>query len=138
MRESFLKILTVLMSFVVLCSTMSFTIDMHYCGDTLVDSALFKKAKSCGMEMQQTSDSGLSVVTKKKCCTDKQLILEGQDELKTSLDTFTYEQQVFVASLHYTHLDVFLKSEAYKISFPEYPPPLLVKDIHVLNETFLI
>ena len=32
---------------------MSFTVDMHYCGDTLVDSAIFHKVKTCGMEMQK-------------------------------------------------------------------------------------
>jgi len=35
------------MAFVVLFSTMSFTVNMHYCGDTLVETAIFKKAKGC-------------------------------------------------------------------------------------------
>ncbi len=42
------------MAIVVLLSTMSFTLDMHYCGDTLVDIAVFKKAETCGMEMQKS------------------------------------------------------------------------------------
>ena len=61
------------MAFVVLFSTMSFTIDKHYCGDTLVDVAIFNKAKTCGMEIQQTdSNSGCSVM-KKGCCSEEQL-----------------------------------------------------------------
>ncbi len=41
------------MAFVVLLSTMSFTMHMHYCGDTLVDTSYFVKAETCGMEMPQ-------------------------------------------------------------------------------------
>ena len=51
MKQVFHKTLAISMSFVVLFSTMSFTINMHYCGDTLVETALFQKAKGCGMEM---------------------------------------------------------------------------------------
>ena len=43
------KITALLMAFVVLFSTMSFTISEHYCGDHLVDSGLFSKAENCGM-----------------------------------------------------------------------------------------
>lgn len=38
------------MAFVVMFTTMSFTVDMHFCGDSLVDFSLFAKAESCGME----------------------------------------------------------------------------------------
>ncbi|WP_455429473.1 HYC_CC_PP family protein, partial [Maribacter hydrothermalis] len=37
MKKFYHKILSVIMAFVVLLSTMSFTIDFHYCGDLLVD-----------------------------------------------------------------------------------------------------
>ena len=74
MKFVFHKIASFLMAFVVLFSTMSFTIDMHYCGDTLVDTAIFQKAKACGMEMQKPSNEGCAV-TKKDCCNDEQVEL---------------------------------------------------------------
>ena len=43
MKQSYRKISSFLTAIVVLLSTMSFTIDMHYCGDTLVDAAIFEK-----------------------------------------------------------------------------------------------
>ena len=52
MKDFYKKISAILMAVVVLFSTMSFTISEHYCGDKLVDSALFSKAEFCGMEMQ--------------------------------------------------------------------------------------
>ena len=54
------------MAFVVLFSTMSFTMNMHYCGGTLVESAIFQKAKGCGMEMEKPSTEECSI-TKKNC-----------------------------------------------------------------------
>ena len=55
------------MAFVVVFSTMSFSIDMHYCGDTLVDSTMFGSAANCGMEMEKTSTKECSI-SKKNCC----------------------------------------------------------------------
>jgi hypothetical protein len=82
MQQVFHKIVSVLMSFVVLFSTMSFTIDMHYCGDTLMDTAIFHKAKTCGMEIQKTATSSDCSKAKKDCCKEEQIFVEGQDELK--------------------------------------------------------
>jgi len=94
------------MAFVVLFSTMSFTIDMHYCGDTLVETAVFQKAKGCGMEMQNPSAKGCAI-TKKNCCKDEQLVVDGQDELQLSVDKISFEQQVFIASFVYTYSNLF-------------------------------
>ena len=83
------------MAFVVLFSTLSFAVNMHYCGDTLVETAMFHKAKGCGMEMQKPSADGCAI-TKKNCCDDKQLVVDGQDELQLQVDTISLEQQVDV------------------------------------------
>jgi len=128
------------MAFVVLFSTMSFTIDMHYCGDMLVDTAVFKKAKSCGMEIQKSdSDSECSIMKMKKdCCSDEQLVFEGQDELKLSLDKLTFGQQLFVASFVYNFIQGFEVLQAKETLFVEYPPPLIVRHIFKLDESYLI
>ena len=94
------------MAFVVLFSTLSFTVNMHYCGDTLVETVIFKKAKGCGMEMQNPSTKGCAI-TKKNCCDDKQLIIDGQDELKLNFDNLTFEEQQFVASFVYAYIALF-------------------------------
>ena len=50
MKQLIHKSMTVFMAAVVLMTTMSFTIDMHYCGDSLVDFSFVQKAETCGME----------------------------------------------------------------------------------------
>lgn len=55
MKQIFNKTVALFLAFVVLFSTMSFTIDMHFCGNTLVETAIFHKAKGCGMETQNVA-----------------------------------------------------------------------------------
>lgn len=136
-KKNFHKIMSISMAFVVLFSTLSFTIDMHFCGDNLVETTIFKKAKGCGMEMQSPSTKDCSI-TKKNCCTDKQVIIDAQDELKLNFDTLSYKQQKFVASFFYAYINIFEDLEENTTSFSEYPPPLIVRNIYKLDETYLI
>jgi hypothetical protein len=137
MKQVFHKIMSLLMAFVVLFSTMSFTINMHYCGDTLVETALFHKAKGCGMEMEKPSTEGCAI-TKKNCCDDKQLSIEGQDELQIQFDKISFEQQVFIASFIYAYSNLFEEYNEDINSFREYKPPLVVRQLYKLDETYLI
>ncbi len=137
MKQVFHKIMSLLMALVVLFSTMSFTINMHYCGDTLVETAIFQETKGCGMEMNKPSTEGCAI-TKKNCCDDKQLVVDGQDELQLSFDTLTFEQQQFIASFIYTYIDLFEEYNEDINSFREYKPPLVVRQIYKLDETYLI
>nr|WP_321221994.1 hypothetical protein [uncultured Psychroserpens sp.] len=137
MKQVFHKIMSLAMAFVVLFSTMSFTMNMHYCGDTLVETAIFHKAKGCGMEMGNPSTESCSI-TKKNCCDDKQLAIEGQDELQLTIDKISFEQQVFIASFVYTYINLFEGLEKNVSSYEEYKPPLVVRQIFKIDETYLI
>ncbi|MBL4662141.1 MAG: hypothetical protein JKY22_00900 [Flavobacteriaceae bacterium] len=138
MKQVFQKVMSMLLTLVVLFSTMSFTIDMHYCGDTLVDKAIFQKAKSCGMEMQQASTNKDCSITKKSCCSDKQVVIDGQDDLQLSFDSLSFEQQQFVTSFIYSYINLFEEFDKEINSFQEYKPPLVVRQIYKLDETYLI
>ncbi|WP_299117273.1 hypothetical protein [uncultured Winogradskyella sp.] len=137
MKKFFHKIMSLLMAFVVLFSTLSFTVNMHYCGGTLVETAIFQKAKGCGMEMDKPSTEGCAI-TKKNCCDDEQLAFEGQDELQLQFDKITFEQQVFIASFVHTYIDLFEGLDNNVSSYEEYKPPLVVRQIFKIDETYLI
>ena len=137
MKQVSHKILSILMAFVVLFSTMSFTVNMHYCGGALVETAIFHKAKGCGMEMEKPTSEGCSI-TKKNCCDDKQLVVDGQNELKLQVDKISFEQQIFIASFVYTYINLFEGLNENVSSFEEYEPPLVIKEIFKLDETYLI
>ena len=137
MKQVFHKILSLLMAFVVLFSTLSFTVNMHYCGDTLMDTAIFHKAETCGMEMENPSSKDCSI-TKKNCCSDEQLIVDGQDELQLSLEKISLEQQVFIASFVHTYINLFEGLDNNVSTYEEYEPPLVIRQIFKLDETYLI
>ena len=137
MKDVFHKIMALSVAFVVLCSTLSFTVNMHYCGDTLVETAIFHKAKGCGMEMEKPSTDGCAI-NKKNCCDDRQLVVDGQDELQLQVDNISFEQQKFVVSLVYTYRYAFEDIENKQPPYETYKPPLVIRQLYKIDETYLI
>ncbi len=138
MKEILRKISSVAMAFVVLLSTLSFTVEAHYCGDTLVDSSLFSAAESCGMEMEAEPQLEGCAVSMKDCCSDEQLVLDGQKDLKSSSDKLTQEQKVFLYSYIYTYVDLFEGLDENPHAYLDYRPPLVTRQIYKLDESYLI
>ncbi|XHP72823.1 hypothetical protein KCTC52924_00559 [Arenibacter antarcticus] len=126
------------MATLVLFTTMSFALDMHYCGETLVDFSLAQNTHTCGMEISQSENDCESEVPEQSCCTDKQIIVEGLDNLKLSFDKLSFEQQTFVATFFYSYINLFEDLDKNTIPFRDYKPPYLIQDIQKLHETYLI
>ncbi len=138
MKELFRRLLAYSMALIVLFSSMSFTVDMHFCGDSLVDLSLIE-ADNCAMaSMPGMSENDRMLMDEMGCCTDLEITLEGQDELKISFDDLSLEQQVFLSSYYQSYLQLFNTQSGVKASFDGYPPPIIIKDICILYETFLI
>lgn len=138
MKQIITKIMSVFMAIVVLVSTMSFTVDMHFCGDQLVDTGIFSPAESCGMDMKNSASDSCSV-SKKDCCSDEHFIVDGQDELR--FNTFDYsiiDHQLFVATFITSYINLFEGLEKEFIPFKEYSPPNLVSDIRIIHQVFRI
>lgn len=138
MKSFFHKVGSISMAILVLFTTMSFTMDMHYCGDTLVDFSLFDNVKTCGMEKQKPTKDCDTKLKEKSCCSESQIIIEGQDDLKLTFDTLNFGQQVFVASFFYSYLNLFEGLDENIVPFRYYNPPFLIRDIQKLHETYLI
>jgi hypothetical protein len=131
------KISVLIMASVVLISTMSFTINLHYCGDTLVETSLFHKAEGCGMEMDTPLTESCSI-TKNNCCDDEQLLVEGQDELQLTFDKISFDQKVFLTSFVHTYISLFEVLEKNIHTYKQYRPPLVIRSIYKFDETYLI
>ena len=125
------NVFSVLMAFLVLFSTGSFTVEKHFCGNTLIDSAVFTKVQGCGMEMTQTKT--------KQCCKDELEVVKGQDKLKLSkFEEFPAYHQVFISSFTYSYLNLFVSIDKEIIPHKDYSPPNLVADIQILDQVFTI
>lgn len=134
MEKPFYKFTSFFLALLVLVSTFSFIVDVHYCGSILVDKAVFSKAETCGMAMH----SGIEGLTEESCCTNEKIAVEGQDELKVSFNTLDIHHQVFLASFTYSYLHIFEGLPLEEVHFRDYSPPLLVSDIQLLDQVFLI
>ena len=138
MKKAFYNILAVSMAFLVLLSTISFTVDKHFCGSMLVDLAVLSKAETCGMEMSGGTDVDANTVMKDSCCSNIKVEVAGQDQLKLSFESLNFNQQVFIASFVYSYSNLFEALPQQIIPFKDYSPPLLVADIQLVDQVFLI
>ena len=138
MKSVFHKITSFTMALLVLFSTFSFSVAQHYCGDVLVDYSFMGHAESCDMEVQESAELPECNLVKADCCGDEVLTVDGQNDLKVSFEKLSFEQQQFVVSFVYSYLNLFEGLQENVVPFSHYPPPLLVKDIHILDQTFLI
>ena len=138
MKEILHKITAYFMALVVLFSTMSFSVDMHFCGDSLVDVSVFSQAKSCGMDAIIDKDCPETSL-KKDCCDEELVTFQGEKELQlTSIQDLSVDQQLFIVSYVYTYVNLFEGLQEREVPYKNYTPPLIVKDIQLLDDVFLI
>ena len=130
------NVFSIALAILVLLSTVSFTIEKHYCGDVLVDVSVFTEVEKCGMEPSEIESSKL---IKKSCCKDEIEFMHGQDELKfTSFDDLDIDQQLIFASFIYSYINLYDGLPKQIIPHRNYSPPNLVADIQVLDQVFVI
>jgi hypothetical protein len=126
------KIGSISLALLVLVSTMSFTIDAHYCGNILVDKAILSKAQTCEMHQQMHSEDESS------CCDNEVEIIEGQDILQFSKAEFDLDiplEFTVFSLIYFCDLDVFQKQID---EFQFYNPPQHSSDLQLLKQVFLI
>ena len=136
-KQALYKIASSLMSLLVLFSTLSFTVEKHYCGDMLIDMAIMHKSTGCAMEKAYASicDSEFQLPG---CCKDEHTFIEGQNDLKLSWDSITLEDQHFIIAFTQSHFQSLKPYDTLRKDIRHYRPPLIIHDHQVLNESFLI
>lgn len=137
MKKAFHNIVSFSMAILVFASTTSFTVDKHFCGKMLMDLAIFSEAESCGMQHSHSESDNCSIEVD-PCCSNQTTVVEGQNELKVSFESLDFDQQLFLSSFTYSYLNLFEGLPEQKVPFKNYTPPLLVTDIQILDQVFLI
>jgi|TARA_R110001632_G_scaffold232764_1_gene374507 hypothetical protein len=138
-KQILTKILSVTLAFAVLFATSSFTVDMHFCCNKLVDVAVFGKAKPCKVKKQDLSISFKKCsIGQMDCCSNKSIVKKAEDNLKKSQVELDTNKIVFLQAFFHSYVNLFEGLELDVVSFINYNPPWIEKDILVLHETFLI
>lgn len=136
MKKILHKTISTLLAIVVLFSTMSFTVSKHYCGGTLVDTAIFEELKGCGIQMA-SEELEIHEELKKTCCINVASFIEGEDTEQVALQKMNaptvYFAIAFIHSFRSNEVD-------FTVEDPFYPPSpsLVTEDITVLYENFRI
>lgn len=119
------------MTLLVLFSTVSFTIEKHFCGGVLIDASVFTEPDTCGME-------AMPLVQKKACCKDEVDVVKGQNELQLEpFSDFDVLPQFFSTTVS-TYINLFEGLPKRVIPHQNYAPPNLVTNIQLLDQVFLI
>lgn len=126
------------MSVVVLFTTMSFTVNEHYCGDHLVDLSFFKPAESCGMEMDTSAPADDCSIEKTDCCTDVSFVVEGQNELKNAKIDFQKKEIQYTTIFLDIAIEQFEGAFKKTVPYQHFKPPLISRDIQKLYEVYRI
>ncbi|WP_456437380.1 HYC_CC_PP family protein [Psychroserpens sp.] len=136
LKQALYKLFSTAMALLVLFSTVSFTVEKHYCGDILIDSAVFTEVQKCNMAASEVEQSE---ITKKSCCKDELEVVKGQDQLKHSkFEELSFDQLLFITSFVFAYSNVFEGLPKRIIPHKDYSPPNLIEDIQVLDQVFLI
>lgn len=126
------------MALVVMFSTMSFSINKHYCMEHLVDVSVIFPAENCGMDMISTPDDEGEQLNAVPCCSEEHIAVEGQDEINTSNTISVEINKTFVAAFFYAFNALYVEEITERPEYKDYSPPLITKDLPVIYETYLI
>lgn len=137
-----------LIALMVLVSSMSYTIDFHYCQGQLKSFNIFGKAKNCHelsskmptCHKKMDQENYLSCSAKANdCCNNKTVHVESEfDEKILNVDYTNFECQFFVGVNTDSSFKGFFGEKEDVIPFAHYKPPLIQRDIPVLFDAFLL
>lgn len=119
----------------------------HYCGGELKSTALFEKAAPCHQNKQMKhcpvhgtmTTSGEDTPRENDCCnTESELIKQDTEQVELSMEFSLSEHPAVIAVLIVlSGLDL-VKVDNKSTHFQAYKPPLVVCDLPVRLQTFLL
>lgn len=132
------KLAALTLTGLVLFSTVSFSVGMHFCGTHLVDVALNEKAHGCGMEMGTANQEDMLAKASWHCCEDVLMAVSGQEELQLPSMEIPQLAPLAILPLAWSPNRFVSENRKEAIPTPWYTPPPITRDIPVLFRTFLI
>lgn len=134
MRQFFTKIISFTLAFLVLFSTLSFTVAKQYCGDFLVDVSFTGETEGCELKMDNAS-----FTKKKNCCKDEVHKFEGQDELQTrKVENITFENEQFLTAFVFSCQSLWIENNTNLDFYKDFSPPDIPENYQILYQSFLI
>lgn len=104
----------------------------------LMDMVFFVDVAGCGMNMMYEVDGQNLDVIDNSCCDNVVAFVTGQDNLQLAWNDLATEMKYVLIAFEYSCHSWFLAQTEQSVVNEQYPPPLLVKNIRLLEEVYLI
>jgi len=144
-------VFSLLMALLMLITSVSYAVDMHYCKGELKSYSLWGKAKSCHDSSQQKKcphhkhiakkSDHKSLEKKNDCCENKTIVLHVEIDKDIQLEwiesSLAVKAPIFVASHISSCFNIFQEPIKEFIGF-QYITPQPRRDIYALFESYLI
>ena len=143
MKNIIHKISSFSLALIVLFSSLSFTVNKHYCGGEVINTTLLVSADNCGMNMnvcenELQNNKQTTSVEKEPCCKDTTQVVDGND-------TNQQAQQMNLDIAQVQFVQAFVYSFVLNFQLPtnfseiiDYSPPLVSNNIQTLFQVFRI
>lgn len=139
--EIFQRILSLSLALLILVSTSSFVVNMHFCGGAIQELSFKAILESCQMDTPAATNSHCETIEQEEdsCCADHSVVNETQDfnnhshqvqELKPDFKIISFVACFVLAVLEPVDQSI--------LSHQDYSPPLIERNIPVLVQSFLL
>lgn len=137
-----------LLALMIFVSSMSYSVDFHYCQGQLKSFSLMGKAKNCHEMATKIStckhhkakeDSLASESVDKNCCNNETVYFESDlDKQLIGSDFVDIDVDQFETVLYSAGTSNYIEFYEQDVPYLHYKPPLIRKDIPVLFESYLL
>lgn len=129
---------SILLSWLVLSTSMSFGVSLHYCQGKVRSFSFFHEATSCGLGAMAMCPMRQKIQDKSRCCDTKDKVVKGQQHNVVFAAKVFKSVLAFVAIITLPEPSPSLLSRDHVISkFQNFKPPLIGKQVRVLVQSFL-
>lgn len=126
----------------VLFSSTGVRFSQHWCGDSLVSTAIFGEAQACS-HYEATDKPACPMhakaASKKKCCDQRETVIEGNDyQYEVQAMDFIEVPALLVAIIHFVWDGFLPETDLVTAKYHNHSPPLIGTDILVRVQSFLL
>ena len=114
---------------------------MHFCMGELAEVALYSSDSACEMKVQKPAchkAGEAATLDVMSCCEDQYMQVEAQNEILPGV-------KASLSPIHFVQIAIIYAPDLLIASFEQdksylyhYTPPIIVRDISILHDTFLI
>lgn len=146
------------MTFLMLFSSVGFSMDVHFCGGKIENIGFFGKAEECIMMKEAKAEKEKhaccgskekvishcskndleSEVIKGKCCHNENFVLQSVDDTNTSNALVLEEVDLIFVSIFILNSIYLFDNELEVNNYFNYKPPPIDYDVTILHQVFII